>query len=446
MTDPSPAVRAFADRVVALAATPGLVVGTTDRDRTLDISAHGLAKVDAGVPMGADSIGQIGSISKSFTVLRLLQEVEAGHVDLHAPVHEYLPWFGFGDERITTHHLLTHTAGLPSGTEPAPPSRGHVALLAGERPVWEPGERYWYSNTGYVTVGLVLEAVTGITAAEAVRAGVLEPLGMSGSSTAITHRDRLRMPDGHVALDPSQPWRVGAPLAPAPWIESESADGSICAPVEDMLRYARALLGGGGGVVRPESLRLMTDVAVPDDEGSRYGYGLRVWDLDGRRAIGHSGGMVGFVASLQLDPEAGLGAVALANGPTGAGAVAEHALRCLRAAAERRPPPQPYPYPVEERPAPPADPAASPELAPYTGGFRSHTPWNPHVEVYASAGRLWARSELGAHELVHEGVGDWRMTTDGRPLPELLRFDLPVEGQCERLTWTGCLYLRAMEA
>ncbi len=100
-------------------AAPGVAVGLTDRERTLGFVCQGLASVAAGEPVAPDTRFQIGSISKSFAAAVLLQEHEAGRVDLQAPVTDYVPWFSVRSRYapITLHHLLSHTSGLPMGTE-----------------------------------------------------------------------------------------------------------------------------------------------------------------------------------------------------------------------------------------------------------------------------------------------------------------------------------------
>lgn len=440
-------IAACARRVVECGQSPGLVLGVTDRRRTLAVVAEGVADTASGRPMPADAILQIGSISKSFAAFRLMQEMEAGRAAPTDPVTRHLPWFAFGDaDAITLEHLLLHTAGLPCGSEPAPPSVAHIAVLAEERPAWAPGDRHWYSNSGYATIGLVLESLTGTTVAETVRRRVLEPLAMRRAVAAIGYDDRLRMPTGHEPLRPDRRWHPGDPVAPAPWTVSESADGSICADAEDMLRYARMLIAGGAGIVDPSSFRRMTETLVPDGEGGEYGYALERRLVDGRPAIGHSGGMVGFHADLVVDASVGVGVIAMANGPAGVGDAARHALRVLRADAEGAAVPDPpeLPGPQEEDAVLDAHPAA--ELLPYAGRFRSHSPWSPELAIGVRGGGLWASGGYGDHPMAREGEHDWRLR-DGRGLlPELLRFDLPVDDRFQRITWTGCVYSRAMAA
>ena len=98
---------------------PGLSVAVTDAERTRYLGTFGLSDISAAVPVSADTLFQIGSISKSFTALSLMTLVERGKADLHEPVKTYLPWFEVRSDHppITLHHLLTHTASLPMGNE-----------------------------------------------------------------------------------------------------------------------------------------------------------------------------------------------------------------------------------------------------------------------------------------------------------------------------------------
>ena len=142
---------AYVHRLLATTCIPGMALAITDRERTLRVSTYGHANLDAQTPIAPNMLFQPGSIGKSFTAIALLQEHEAGRLDLHAPVTQYLPWFEVRSEYspITIHHLLTHTAGLASGIDFSPDSRGEVWALRESETGWEPGSRWAYSNDGY---------------------------------------------------------------------------------------------------------------------------------------------------------------------------------------------------------------------------------------------------------------------------------------------------------
>jgi D-alanyl-D-alanine carboxypeptidase len=130
-------VDAFAARVLETAVAPAAAVAITDRRRTLAVRTYGDA--------APGSMWELGSISKSFTAVIALQLVEEGALDLHAPVAEYLPWFGVRSrfEPITVHHLLTHTAGIVQGSEIAPASTYDVIAVADTDAGCAPGEHFW---------------------------------------------------------------------------------------------------------------------------------------------------------------------------------------------------------------------------------------------------------------------------------------------------------------
>ena len=191
----------------------------------------------------------IGSISKSFAAIVVLQEVEAGRLDLHVSVNELLPWLELPEPfgPITLHHLLTHTSGLAAGTEDAPTGLGAATLLRSVPPTFAPGEHFWYSNDAYKLVGLVLERVTGTPAHELIRQRVLEPLGMTSSVAAITEDLRTDLATGYEPVFTDRPAQLRHPLVPAIFTVSSTVDGSIVSNVIDMAAHARLLLNRGTG-------------------------------------------------------------------------------------------------------------------------------------------------------------------------------------------------------
>ncbi|UCE91315.1 MAG: beta-lactamase family protein [Methanobacteriota archaeon] len=327
---------------------PGLSLAITDRDRTLHACAMGVSDTSAGKEVTGETLFQIGSISKSFAAIVILQLRERGKVDLNAPVKEYLPWLEIKSRHapITLHHLMTHTAGIPMGSE---------GTVAGETEVWElrnfetsapPGEYFHYSNTGYKAVGLIIEAITGRHCGDAIAQGVLRPLGMTRTHATITNSIRASTATGYCPLYDDRPVSRSSPLAPAPWSESATADGSISSVPEDMASYIRMLLrrgeGPDGPIISEESYDMLTSRFVkPADSmhGEHYGYGFNVEDQDGQVVIGHTGGMIGFTSSLLANLDLGVGMVVLTNCLSEPEMLSRHALSTIRAAAEGRPAP-----------------------------------------------------------------------------------------------------------
>ncbi len=344
-------------------AAPGLALAVTERDRLVHVAAYGYADVAAQKPVTPDTLFEIGSIGKSFTAIALLQLHEAGRLDLHAPVTHYLPWFHVPSsfEPITVHHLLSHTAGIIMGSEFSGEARYAVWALRHTQAAAPPGTFFHYSNVGYKALGLALEALTGQSYGEIIQERVLAPLEMAASVPAITHDTRRRMAVGYEPLYDDRPAHSACPLAPATWLETATADGSIAATAADLAAYLRMLLNRGQGprgrLLSEESFRRLTrPVIAPDDgaHGEFYAYGLTVGQREGHMCIGHSGGMVGYYSAMLGDVDAGLGVVVLVNGPGEPMQLAESLLLLLR---------------TSRLPAPP-DPTRVENAAAYTGTYR----------------------------------------------------------------------------
>jgi CubicO group peptidase (beta-lactamase class C family) len=347
----------------------GAALAVTDREEILGVAVRGMADVASAGPVRPETRFQIGSISKSFAAIVAMQEVDGGRLDLHVSVNELLPWLDLPEPfgPITMHHLLTHTAGLHTGTEDAPGFAGALHLLRSSPASSAPGERYHYSNDGYKIAGAVLEAVTGRPIHELLRDRLLGPLGMTASVAEITDDIWIDHATGYQPMLTDRPAQLRHPLVPSPRIVSNTADGSIVSNVVDMCAYARLLLargdrpdGRGDRILSEEGFERLMAGAVEDGDHGLYGYGLWYEDVDGRRWLGHSGGMVGYTALLVTVAEEGLACVMLQNGEGRRRGVVAAALAAVRAGLAGEPLPEPW--------APPA-PTEIPEASRFAGTY-----------------------------------------------------------------------------
>lgn len=343
-------------------ATPGLALAITDRDRLLAVRNYGYANLDARLPVTDETLFEFGSIGKSFTAICFLQLAEEGHVDLHGPVTDYLPWFSVRSRfaPITLHHLLTHTSGLVGGSDFSPDQRFEVWALR-EVEATEPGVKARYSNVGYKILGLVLEAVTGKPYGELVQERILTPLDMRNTVPAITNEMRHRLAVGYNDGLGDRPWRPEYGFQPAPWLETNTGDGCICSTAADLATYLRMLLNRGAGpegrILSEKSFALMTTPRTPSAPDDLYGYGIDITPKDGKPRIGHGGGMVGYISTMVGDVESGIGVIVFKNSIQGTHAIAEFALsRVINALAEEPLPDLPEPEAVD--------------LSPYPGEYR----------------------------------------------------------------------------
>ena len=347
---------------------PGLTLGLTDASATRRVATYGYADLDRRVAVTPDHLFQIGSITKSFVALVILQLHEEGKLDLHKPVLDYLPGLPIVTEfgPIAIHHLLTHTSGLPDDmdlflNDPA------ARLVQG----FTPGQHFHYCNPGFVILGLLAEKLDGRPWRILLPERILAPLGMTQTAPVISPAIRDRTAVGYQPFRGDLVYPRQGRLAPAPTLLTDETDGCIVSTPGDMARYARMLLNHGQGpsgrIVSEDSFAFMATpyIKAPDfSPTASYGYGIAVDTLDGHKILRHTGGMVAFASSIHVDLDGGVACFASINAMQGYRpiAVTEYAVRLLRAERESKP-----------LPAPPAiaDPRDLDNAADYAGTFTS---------------------------------------------------------------------------
>ncbi|MFJ3905155.1 serine hydrolase domain-containing protein [Streptomyces sp. NPDC090025] len=291
----------------------------------------------------ADGLTQyrIGSITKVFTAVLVMRLRDEGLIGLDDPLEKHLPGTGVGE--VTIAQLLGHSAGLAAET-PAPwwertpgTDRPELADVLGERPLVHPtGRLHHYSNPGYTLLGSLIEAVRGVSWAQALRTEILEPLGLDRTTT-----EPVAPAAGGWAV---HPWADVMLPEPAQDLGLMTAAGQLWSTVADLQRFAVFLAEGDDRVLRHSSVEEMRVPSVPPaagDPAGGYGLGLQLLRKDGRTFFGHTGSLPGFVACLWVSAEDGLAAVCLANATSGplVGAVAADLLQIVAEAEPRIPEP-----------------------------------------------------------------------------------------------------------
>jgi CubicO group peptidase (beta-lactamase class C family) len=378
--------------------TPGMSLAVTSRDQLLHVAAYGFANIDAKRPVTPETLFEIGSISKSFTAVALLQLRDEGAFDPQLPIVRYLPWFQITSKfaPIAGHHLMSHTAGFPRDRDDVPSSRYQAYGVREREAGYEPGVHYAYSNVGYQVLGYALESIARQRYPDVIAERILRPLRMRATEAQFTHETRPRLAVGYDRLYDDRPSHPSHPLVPAPWLEYAAGDGSIVSTAADMAAYARMLLNrgrgpDGGRVLSDESFNLLTQRAIPSGDSSWYGYGIATSERQGRVLLSHSGGMVGYSSYLVIDPAAGVGAVAMVNGPGDPTGVARYALDVARAVVRNEALPA----------APPStDLRVVPNAQEYEGTYGSGA---EAVTVKASDGGLLLTTPHGAIRLERRG-------------------------------------------
>ena len=339
--DVFPELDRFVEQFMRDMNSPGLTLVLADRDGVQRVVTYGYSELGAR-KLKEDELFQIGSITKSFLALVLLQLREEGKLDLHKPIVEYVPWFRTQSSfaPITTHHLLTHTSGLPGAPEvfPSDPSQRHLAAYA-------PGERFHYNNMAYSLLGHLAWTLDGRELPEIFRERIFKPLGMSQSEPAIDFQMRARMPRSYQPFQSDRPYPRHGELCEAPSIITTSGAGCIAAPARDMGVYLQMLANRGRGpqrnLISPESFDLFSKRHIKAEEfgpDASYGYGIAVDELDGNALLRHTGGMVSYMSALQVDIAAGIGGFASVNAQLGyrPNAVVKYAIQLMRARVENK--------------------------------------------------------------------------------------------------------------
>nr|WP_055504854.1 serine hydrolase domain-containing protein [Nonomuraea pusilla] len=289
-------------------------------DTVLFSEGYGQADQERGLPNTPATAFRIGSQTKTFTAIDVLLLQERGLLRVSDPLAAYLPGYPGGD-RITLHHLLTNTSGIPDYitaegfTRVMGTRRTRQEVIASFRdlpPLFPPGERMSYSNSGWVLLGEVIERVSRRPYGHHLRERVLAPLGMERTGLDVTHD----VATGYMSVD--------GRFAPTPHLDDSNQDaaGALRSSVEDLHRWQRGLWHGG--LLRPDSLAALTHAHVTAEDGS-YGYGCLV----SPDRIESSGGTIGFVSVSMRHPRDDLFVTVLSNIENGAYAEIGHGLAAI---------------------------------------------------------------------------------------------------------------------
>ncbi len=262
---------------------------------------YGLANMEWNIPNAADTKFRLGSITKQFTAILVLQLVEQGKIDLHAPVTRYLPDYpARTGDKITIHHLLNHTSGIPGYTEvpgfgekmrdPVKPAE-FVKTFSKLELFFEPGARFSYSNSGYFLLGVILEKITGQPYEKLLRERIFDPIGMNDSGYDSTRPLLAKRAEGYDKTFDGKYVNTGYIDMTQPY-----AAGSLYSTVEDLYKWDQALYGDK--ILSEASKTLMFTPGLSD-----YGYAWEIRKKDGVTTIEHGGGINGFNTIISRSPE-----------------------------------------------------------------------------------------------------------------------------------------------
>ena len=385
--------------------------------------ALGLADAEAGTEATPDTQYRIGSITKTFTAVGILQLRDAGELTLDDPLTQHLPDSAHGP---TIGRMLAHSSGLqrePPGeiweTMRAPSRKELLSGTAEAEQVLDPGSWWHYSNLAFALLGEVVARAHGGTWEEALQDRILDPLGLS--RTTIEESDPAAR--GYFV----EPYSDAVRLEPELDLGGAGALGKLWSTTGDLGRWGAFLAAGDDRVLAASTLEEMAHVrAMVDHEGWKlaWGTGLELYRSGDHVFVGHGGAMPGHLAGLVVNRKTKIGAAVVTN--TGSGAAPEKlALELASAAIEA--------LPVAADPWSPGEPAP-PEIEPLLGRW-----WVEGSEMVFSwrKGRLEGKLVAGTpgretSYFVQEGEDVFR-SAEGRERGELLRVVRNEDGSVEKL-------------
>ncbi len=284
-------------------------LAVADGGKVVFEKGYGKADREQGRAAGGDTRYRIGSITKQFTATAILQLEKKGLLKVTDPLLKYVPEYPAAGDKITLHHLLTHTSGIPSYTDDEalmkrrdqPATVADILATFRDKPLaFDPGTQFRYSNSNYYLLGVVIERVTGKHYEDYLQENVLRPAGMTRTSTV----DAPDAPDTAVGYEvsPDEALVRAKPID----MSLPFAAGALRSTAHDMIAWDSAL---AADVVLDEAsqARMLT----PFKEG--YAYGWSIHEMEGKRVAQHSGGIDGFSSYFARAPEAKLAVVALCN-------------------------------------------------------------------------------------------------------------------------------------
>ena len=298
---------------------PGVALGIIQNGQVAHLQGFGVAGLSRRAVTPKTPF-YLGSVTKPFTALAVMQLVEEGKIDLDAPVQTYLPWFRLADEEasatITVRHLLNQTSGMSTKDgnrfwayqqtlEKAVRGLEDVELV---HPV---GTTYEYCNFNYIISGLIVEVVSGQSYADYVTEHIFEPLDMRHSYASLAPAQADGLSDGHIIMF-GRVFKDGRVRSPA-----ALPSGFLMVSAEDMAHFAMAQLNegryGNSSILSPQGIAEMHTPTVPQGDGGYWGIGWDVGEYDGMPTIARVGDTGHFHATLIIQPEIDLAIVLLAN-------------------------------------------------------------------------------------------------------------------------------------
>jgi CubicO group peptidase (beta-lactamase class C family) len=310
----------YLDSLVAENKLSGAVLVAKD-GVTIASKAAGIANKVTGAAIDLDTKFNLGSMNKMFTAVAIGQLAQAGKLSFTDTVGKHLPDYPNKEvaEKVTIHHLLTHTSGMglywnekfAAQREKLLTVAAHLPLFAGDPLKFPPGEKFQYSNSGYMVLGAIIEKVSGQDYYSYVQEHIYKPAGMRDTGFYEPGKEIPNLAIGYTKMGPDgKPLEEPRDNNDIREIKGGPAGGGY-STAPDMVKFHMALQSHK--LLDQKHTELVTTGKVDGPRGSRYGYGFGDSAASGKRVIGHNGGAQGIAANFEMYPDSGYTAVLLMN-------------------------------------------------------------------------------------------------------------------------------------
>jgi D-alanyl-D-alanine carboxypeptidase len=361
------AADSIANAIIKRGRVAALSIAVVRGRDTLVMKGYGMADVENDVAATPQTVYRIGSVTKQFTSVAIMQLVEQGKLSLDDDVTKYVPNAPTHGRRVLVRHLLNHTSGIPSYTDVGPgfgrvmrldlSKDSLIATVKDDSLQFEPGSHFYYNNTGYFLLGMIVERVTGKPYGDYLRDALFAPNGLTSTVYCGTMPLIKRRARGY----------EGRPtgLVNADYISMDLpyAAGSLCSTVGDLAAWTGLL--HSGKLVKESSFTTMTTPAkLTSGRPMQYGFGVFMDTVGTHRRVHHGGGINGFISELAYYPDDSLTVVGL-------------------------------PF-LPERPTPPADlPIPADEISRVSGNYKVTWPDGSkrNARIYANGEQLMLQIE-----------------------------------------------------
>jgi CubicO group peptidase (beta-lactamase class C family) len=313
-------IESFLNSLVAENKLSGTVLVAKD-GVTIASKAAGIANKATGAPIALNTKFNLGSMNKMFTAVAVAQLAQAGRLAFNDCISKHLPDYPNKEvaDKVTIHQLLTHTSGMGlywnekfmAQREKLLTVAAHLSLFASDPLSFAPGEKFQYSNSGYMVLGAIIEKVSGQDYYSYVQEHIYKPAGMGDTGFYEPGKEIPNLAIGYSRMsDDGKPLEEARANTNIREIRGGPAGGGY-STVQDMVKFHQALRSYK--LLNEEYTKLVTTGKVDGPGGSRYGYGFGDNTSEGKHIVGHNGGAQGIAANFEMYPELGYTVVLLMN-------------------------------------------------------------------------------------------------------------------------------------